>query len=734
VTNATVRFTSTSGSVTVTNSITDSSGNANATLTLPNNQPAGTITLTATDLDVASLSSQQQLVISSVPKYALGVLSSGGTFTNGSIAIGQTPLAAGGTSSLSVNLVDTANGNALYSQSASVSFTSPCISSGNAKVSSPVVSATGTFQATYTASGCSGNDTITATATVGSAAPTATGSITVQSAALGSIQFTAPTQPTTIGLRGTGQHETAAVTFTVVDANGNPLANQTVNFSLTTTVGGLTLTPTSAVSAADGTATTTVQSGTVHTVVQVVASVTSNGSTKTSQSNYITVSTGYPAQNSFSLSASQLNMLGDDIDGITSTITARLSDRYKNPVPDGTQIAFTAEGGSIGASCATVSGSCSVTFTSANPRTRLLSASGTNVYNDNGCSTNIHNIGCDDHRYTILATAIGEESFNDCYGSGLYSSTVSSQCPNGDFFQSLPEAFLDSNENGVFNGDTETYIDFDHNGAYTPASGKFIGLLCSDPNCDPNQTSLNVRQSLVIVMASSTLTVYVGTAPPTPAQSTTNNVAPTNAVTSVGPIPLGGAKTVYVTVGDSALQTPPVGTTIGASMSNGGSILAPASYTVPNTDGFGYVTYAFVIQAPTSSTSLSDQLVITATNPNGTTSSATIPVSYSAPAAPVIALSPTRLVFQAQSVNTTSASQPVTLSNTGNAAMALTSIATGTANFAETDNCGSSVAAGSSCTINVTFTPAAAGTASDTLTVTTVSAGNATVALSGTGR
>jgi hypothetical protein len=708
-------------------------------LTLPNNQPTGTITITATDLDVASLSSTQQIVISAAPQYALGVLSSSGTFTSGSIAIGQTPLAAGGTSSLSVNLVDTANGNALYDQAASVSFTSPCISSGNAKVTTPVSSSTGTFQSIYTASGCSGNDVITATATVGSSTPTASGTINVQSAALGSIRFTSPTTATTIGIRGTGQTETAPVVFTVVDANGNPLSGQTVSFSLTTTVGGITLTPTSAVSASDGTVSTTVQSGTVHTVVQVVASVTSNGSTKTSQSNNITISTGYPAQNGFSLSASQLNMLGDDIDGITSTVTARLSDRYSNPVPDGTQVTFTAEGGSIQPSCATTGGACSVTFTSANPRTRNLSfpASGTtaasNVYTDNKCSSNNHNLGCDDHRYTILATAIGEESFNDCYGTGLYNSTTSSQCPNGDFFVSLPEAFLDSNENGAFNGDSETYIDFNHNQSYDAASGKFVGLLCNDANCD-TQSSLNVRQNLVIVMASSTLTVYVSNAAPTPVQTATANVAPTNAVSSVGPIPLGASKTVYVTVADSALQVPPVGTTISASLSNGGTVLAPSSYTVPATNQFGYYYNPYTIQAPTTSTSLSDVLVITATNPNKTISSVSIPVTYSSPAAPVLSLTPSRIVFPAQAINTTSAAQSATLSNTGNASMSLSSIAVGTANFAETDNCGSVVVGGASCTISVTFTPTAAGASSDTLTVTTVNAGSATSALSGTGR
>jgi len=104
---------------------------------------------------------------------------------------------------------------------------------------------------------------------------------------------------------------------------------------------------------------------------------------------------------------------------------------------------------------------------------------------------------------------------------------------------------------------------------------------------------------------------------------------------------------------------------------------------------------------------------------------------------PLASLSPTSLSFAGQGLGTTSGSQPVTLSNTGNAALAITGMAT-SANFRQTNNCGTSVAAGSSCTINVTFTPTATGTLTGTLTITDNSNGVAgstqSVALSGTGQ
>jgi hypothetical protein len=54
--------------------------------------------------------------------------------------------------------------------------------------------------------------------------------------------------------------------------------------------------------------------------------------------------------------------------------------------------------------------------------------------------------------------------------------------------------------------------------------------------------------------------------------------------------------------------------------------------------------------------------------------------------------------------------------------------------FAEGNNCGTSLAAGASCTVTVTFTPTAAGSASGTLSVNSSAAGSPlTVALTGTG-
>ena len=128
---------------------------------------------------------------------------------------------------------------------------------------------------------------------------------------------------------------------------------------------------------------------------------------------------------------------------------------------------------------------------------------------------------------------------------------------------------------------------------------------------------------------------------------------------------------------------------------------------------------------------------------NGAGASAALPFTISAalppppPTAPAVTLSPSSLTFATQAVTTASAAQSVTLSNGGNADLNRLSISIGgasAASFAQTNNCGSTVSAGKSCTINATFTPGSAAAFSATVNITDNAAGSPqSVALSGTG-
>ncbi len=111
----------------------------------------------------------------------------------------------------------------------------------------------------------------------------------------------------------------------------------------------------------------------------------------------------------------------------------------------------------------------------------------------------------------------------------------------------------------------------------------------------------------------------------------------------------------------------------------------------------------------------------------------------STPAAPVATLSPSSLDFGVQSPGVPSSARAITLRNSGNASLALSSPAitlsgTNAADFSQSSGCGSNLAAGASCTIDVTFTASSNGAKTAMLNVASNAAGSpATAALTGAG-
>jgi len=95
----------------------------------------------------------------------------------------------------------------------------------------------------------------------------------------------------------------------------------------------------------------------------------------------------------------------------------------------------------------------------------------------------------------------------------------------------------------------------------------------------------------------------------------------------------------------------------------------------------------------------------------------TVSILLAIPHGPVVTLLPTGLTFGTQLAGTTSSRQYVTLSNTGDETLTITTIAA-SANFSQTNNCGAAVSAGASCTITVIFRPHAIGTLTGTVTIT----------------
>ncbi len=161
----------------------------------------------------------------------------------------------------------------------------------------------------------------------------------------------------------------------------------------------------------------------------------------------------------------------------------------------------------------------------------------------------------------------------------------------------------------------------------------------------------------------------------------------------------------------------PETTTCGSSLAAGGSCTISVTFT-PSASGSRTASVTITDNAIGSPQTVS----LTGTG----TSSAT-----------VISLSSTSLAFGNQPDDVTSSAQTIILTNTGNATLSITSLAfTGTnaSDFAETDTCGGSVAAGANCTIAVMFTLSAAGACTAALSISDNANGSPqTVSLSGTG-
>lgn len=496
----------------------------------------------------------------------------GSGFTGGVLALGVSTLSAGGSTSVTANLVDE-NGSP-YSTSTDVTFTSTCVSQNSATLTSPVTTTTGTAVSTYVAIGCSGTDTITATATAGGGTISASVNITVLAATLGSIQFVSAT-PTNIALKGTGGaglSETSTVVFKVLNSVGGVAPNQDVTFALDTSVGGLSISPATAKTDASGLVQTVVQAGTIPTPVRVTATV--SGTAIATQSDQLAITTGIPSQKNVSLSIETLNPEAWRIDGVTVPVTVRLADRFNNPVPDGTAVTFTAEGGSIGGSCTTVDGACSVNWVSQDYRP------GT------------------DGRVTIIASVSGEESFIDTNGNGEFDDA--DVFPSAPLANDLPEAYRDDNESGVYDSG-EFFVDYDKDGAYDAADGKFNGILCTHSTLCGTSSKLIVWDQGVIVMSDS--------------WADPNIITAISADCGADCADAATGATITFTVGDLAHDQPmPKGTTISISTDNG-KLSGPTSYTVGNTNYNGPEVYSIFVHSD--GTSSTGTLTVTVTAPSG---------------------------------------------------------------------------------------------------------------------
>lgn len=610
-------FSSTSGGLVVANGnngcvTSDVNGSATATLSTAGNSTLQTITVTASTGSLNATTKVQ--VVPAVSNTTLQLGNTGvtgaATFTAGQIALssGSGNISNGGTTTLAVAIEDQ-NGNLYTSSAVPIRFSSTCLANGNASIAAAQggtvtgntgTTSTGFLSVTYTNIACSGTDAITATATVNSTAYTAAGTVTDQAASLGSIQFQSASQ-TSIGLKGTGLNETSVLTFKVLNSTGGPYQGANVSFALNTVVGGVALSPLTAVSGSDGTVQTTVSSGTVHTTVRVTASITTPASLST-QSSQLTITTGLPTSNAFGIAVGKASLGGMACpniesysqDGVTAPITAYLSDRYNNPVPNGTAVAFTTDAGQIVGNCNTMGGNCNVTWTSANPRPNSNSITSTSPAIVAG-------------RGMILATTIGEEAFADANGNGYYDPLET--------FSDLGEPYRDDNEDNSHESG-EYFLDFNNNGMRDPPSGSFIGITCTSTTC--TQNTLAIGASLEITMSTSLANISVDTADSVGVTFGGGNPS----------VPVGGGTLVF-NVKDLNGNSMGAGTTVSVTSSNGSKLAAAMANSGANVVGCNAGTSGdnFGVNLSNGVSGNTVVVTLTVTSPSGSATSFGVPVS-----------------------------------------------------------------------------------------------------------
>lgn len=622
--------------------LTDSNGEATILVAAGDSDPGAAIRLLA---EVVDLQSSIQFSVGPADNIRLGrdpdadyAAVDSGTFVLGQIDVGaganSINLSATGSTTLRVGVFDTDSG-ALFTDPLTVNFTSNCAS---AELDATVTTVNGVARSTFkSAAACEGNVTIIASlAEISSTS--ASGTVVVAGSTANSIEFVSA-EPTNIALKGTGgtnRSETSQLTFRVIDNTGEPKPGIEVTFGLSTVLGGIALTDPTGISNNEGLVTAIVSAGTVPTPVQVIASIDVGGTAVSTVSDTLVISTGLPDQNSFSLSATILNPGGADLDGVETTVTIRAADAFNNPVPDGTPVNFRTEYGAVDPSCVTTDGACSVIWRSQNPKQADLPSTGTmrTIYNT-ACDINgdgvsdtlgqpclgweiinrggvgqlaipvAHPLGqIYSGRTTIMAYAIGEETFIDSTGSGFYDTVKP--------FVDLPEAYIDHNEDGVFGGQftpggctlddatpactgwqtggaEETHIDFDSSGTYTLGNGIYNGSLCSEALRDLNQCSqdlVNVRDDLVVLMSHSApvisvreSTFFIHPADPALDQLYPQLTAPVDVTL--------GSQTVLVYVSDLQNGYLPAGSTVEVQAENC-KLSGSGSFVVGNTSAPGF--------------------------------------------------------------------------------------------------------------------------------------------------
>ena len=283
---------------------------------------------------------------------------------------------------------------------------------------------------------------------------------------VGFVEFISAT-PNKLGVSGSGVNEASAIIFAVRDTNGQAFPDVLVEFTHSVAQ-GVTLDPLASRTNVDGRVVTNLNSGAVATTVTVTATAIVGDVRLAADSPSLAIVGAKPNARFLTFSCERLNTGGFLLDGVHTTCTVRLADRFSNKVGFATSVTFMTEAGAIEPSAVTEidganMGSTEVIITTGEPRPKDVTPmiSPAEPYYVDGFYTRNPRDGL----LTIIVATTGEEEFSDRNGNGDYDL--------GEPFVDLGEPFVDYDDNGVRGAD-EPFID-DGNGLYDGPNGQWDG-------------------------------------------------------------------------------------------------------------------------------------------------------------------------------------------------------------------------------------------------------------------
>jgi len=315
--------------------------------------------------------------------------------------------------------------------------------------------------------------------------------LTIAVTALGFIEFEGVT-PNVLYVKGSGQNESATLTFKVLDTNRQVLRGVPVSFDIQNKPSGTTWSPDQAVTNETGRVETTVQSGTGTGGFSVSARATVGSVTLEAPSSAIPIVGALPNRAGFTLNCDFRNMGGfigrqGGSVVVNEQIQCRsvLSDRFGNRVGVQQTMAYMTEGGNIVSPQTTVRWDTAASPLAPPPNVGTVAAPYSPVgqppcdvddledqnepWWEDGRTCDVVALNCaartlsaDRCRYnprdglvTIVAITRGEEAFTDANNNGEYD--------EGEPFWDIGEPYVDSNDSNDHDSGEE-FMDLSSNG------------------------------------------------------------------------------------------------------------------------------------------------------------------------------------------------------------------------------------------------------------------------------